>query len=298
MKILKRVAQLLGLALVVVCLAHIGAEKGVAPQNYDFKQTSVKIMGAYGHGSGAVIDSTDTESLILTNKHVCEGIADTAELKKSLEIVNYMLFNAPECTTFKCLTKSDRENGPLLFKVFLTLESTRAESVLKQFEKDPTNPVNLQKAIQAGINAAIQVKFMNLPRENAGASIIAVSPEVDLCLIKVQVGNLPVLKIANKKPSVGTKVQTIGNPHDAENHMVDGYVGNDKRIWGDMYTLITAPIFPGQSGSATVNMQGELVGVNTLSDLRAASIGYMIPLEDIKMFIFDKMLFRVINMQI
>lgn len=297
MKHIKTAAQILGLILILACLAHIGANPKPSSK-YDFKQTSVKIMGAYGHGSGNVVDSTDTESLILTNKHVCEGIADTSELEKALEMINYIIYNSPNCKTLTCSVKANKENGPLLFRALMHLEMAEVDSVFVQFNKDPENPANLKKAIQSGIDSAIQVKFMNLPLKNAGASIVAVSPEVDLCLIKVQVGNLPRVKIANKKPVVGTKVVTIGNPHDAENHMVDGYVGNDVEVWGDMYTLITAPIYPGQSGSGTFNMLGELVGVNTLSDLRAATLGYMIPLTDIKLFLSGKMLVRKIDMRI
>ena len=47
------------------------------PRN--FRQTVVMVYGKSGHGSGSVIKSTDKKSLILTNRHVCEGVGYTEE---------------------------------------------------------------------------------------------------------------------------------------------------------------------------------------------------------------------------
>lgn len=296
MKHIKTAAQILGLILMLACLVHIGRNPQPAP-GYDFKTTSVKIMGKYGHGSGNVVDSTDTESLILTNKHVCKGITQNPALTNAIKILTLMIDKHPECKTFSCLVEKNRMNGMAIFQMFLML------SQVPDFDGVDSEEIEvlMRKLIElrdSDKSNKIQVKFMNLDLKNTGASIVAVSPHVDLCLLKIQVGNLRRIKIANKKPKVGDKVQTIGNPYDAENHMVEGYVGNDTVVWGNVYTLITAPIFPGQSGSSTVNMFGELIGVNTLTDMRAGTIGYMIPLTDIKLFLSGKMLVRKIVMKI
>jgi len=298
-KILKQLKPVAGIAvkiliLTAVCFALIQAGKNV-PERYDFKKSSVKVMGKYGHGSAAIIDTTEDSSLVLTNKHVCEGITVNPALKEALKTLFKIKMYFPKCKTFPCVYKKNPMVGLVMLNLFYRL----GDSISLKTDKIADMVVLVKEAIKRDKkNNKILIKFNNLLIEPAEAKIHAVSKNFDLCLIKIPVGNLQPVKIANKIPKVGDKVQTIGNPHSAENHYVEGFVGNNEYIYGNNYTLISAPIYGGQSGSGTFNMLEELVCVNTLTDPSAATIGYCIPLGDIKLFLQGKMINRKIKMEI
>jgi S1-C subfamily serine protease len=290
---MKNIIKTVGIALTLVLLTLVARN---LEHRYDFKETITKVSGRFGHGSGNIIESGKDYSLILTNKHVCEGTNVTPAITQALNFIKLVKGMYPKCKTFECMSKSDTRFGPAWFGVLLNLAIQNIEievtSSIQDFVK------KLTKLKNTDADRPLFIKFNNLDIKTAIGKIHAVSEFQDLCLVKIPVGNLPVVLISDKKPKVGDRVVTIGNPHSVENHMVEGFAGDEKRLYGNMYQLISAPIYPGQSGSATFNSDGHLVGVNTLTDTRAATIGYMIVLEDIKMFLQGNLINRKVGMKI
>jgi len=114
-----------------------------------------------------------------------------------------------------------------------------------------------------------------------------VSKNTDLCLIQVEVGNLPVAKIA-KKVVRGEKVINISSPLDIEGYKTHGFVGEVHLIPSmnfAKYQQVSTPIYPGSSGSAVFNMRKKIVGLITLGMRGANTLSYMVPLSDIKVFL-------------
>lgn len=257
----------LTLSVVIVGLISLGIvlPLSVANKPYNFRETAVKVMGSSGHGSGSIVDSTLEKSLILTNRHVCNRATLTQEER----------------------LQSQRLQSGLLACMFgMNPECRKAITAYKSFMESLD-----------GTGKTMTIKFNNLDLPDIKGIVKVVSKHADLCLVEIPKGLLPIIKISKRKARPGDKVIALGNPLDMTNHMTDGYVGDEIEYQGNKYQHHTAEFYAGSSGSATVNMSKELVGVNTLGT-KVATQGYMINLTDIILFLQGNMLVRKINTEI
>ncbi|MEM1136623.1 MAG: Do family serine endopeptidase [Bacteroidota bacterium] len=104
------------------------------------------------------------------------------------------------------------------------------------------------------------------------AKVIGTDPTTDLALIKIEESNLPVLAFGNSENvKVGQWVMAVGNPFNLESTVTAGIVsakGRSIGIFGggksiESFIQTDAAVNPGNSGGALVNLNGELVGINT-----------------------------------
>jgi S1-C subfamily serine protease len=129
---------------------------------------------------------------------------------------------------------------------------------------------------------------------------LAIDPLRDLALLKTDEFAGPcAMKLAPKLPEVGEKVAAFGNPKGFSFTTSEGIV-SAKRSGTEVMTIIgrtayamlgyaadamwvqtTAPISAGNSGGPLVNMNAELVGLNTWSHLQGQNLNFAISLEDI-----------------
>lgn len=125
------------------------------------------------------------------------------------------------------------------------------------------------QVVIAGPNADGSPESTLSARTNiVAARIIGVSRDVDLALLKVEVKNLPALTLANyRNVHQGETVFAFGSPQGLRNSVTHGVVSAVARqIEPDapmVYVQTDAPINPGNSGGPLVNVNGEVVGVNT-----------------------------------
>jgi hypothetical protein len=99
----------------------------------------------------------------------------------------------------------------------------------------------------------------------------------DLALVKAEVNDTPFFSIADREPQQGTRLYSMGFPHDIGLSIVEGtYNGLMKHA---LYKKIhfTAPINPGMSGGPTINGSGEVEGVNVST--RGQEISFLVPTE-------------------
>jgi serine protease Do len=117
------------------------------------------------------------------------------------------------------------------------------------------------------INAVIDKKEYD-------AKIIGTDPATDIAVIKIDKKNLPAVTLGNSDElEVGEWVLAIGNPFDLSlEHTVTAGIISAKgrsglRLGGEVnyqdFIQTDAAINPGNSGGALVNLQGELIGINT-----------------------------------
>jgi serine protease Do len=134
----------------------------------------------------------------------------------------------------------------------------------------------------------IRVRFEDdPPGVQHDAKVIGVDPETDLAVIKVEVDHpLPAAKLGNSDGmQVGDWVLAIGSPFGQAGTVTAGIVsakGRDIVPNRQFQTFIQtdAAINPGNSGGPLVNMNGEVIGINTaiLSETNAyAGIGFALP---------------------
>jgi len=100
------------------------------------------------------------------------------------------------------------------------------------------------------------------------ARLIGQHKESDLALLKIDGNDLPTLQLgAHHRPQVGQLVFAIGSPEGLQNSVTMGVLSALARQ-PDPSTLMTylqtdAPINPGNSGGPLVDMNGDVLGINT-----------------------------------
>lgn len=101
------------------------------------------------------------------------------------------------------------------------------------------------------------------------AQLLGIDHETDLALLKIEGEDLPYLPFGDSDQlSPGELVLALGSPLGLVNSVTLGIVSATARQLlpeaSMIYIQTDAPINPGNSGGALINVQGELVGINTL----------------------------------
>ncbi|UCD82898.1 MAG: DegQ family serine endoprotease [Desulfobacterales bacterium] len=120
------------------------------------------------------------------------------------------------------------------------------------------------------------------------AKVIGLDPVTDIALIKVEPKkDLPVVSMGSSDDlKVGEWVVAIGAPFGLEYTVTAGIVSAKGRVIGsgpyDDFIQTDASINPGNSGGPLINMQGEVVGINTMIIAGGQGIGFAIPVDQAK----------------
>ncbi len=116
---------------------------------------------------------------------------------------------------------------------------------------------------------------------------VAVDRVVDLAVLKIDVDKvLPTVTLGRSSDlMIGETILAIGNPFGYNHTLTDGIVSaiHEDLVMDDGRTVnmiqISAPINPGNSGGPLININGELVGINTAIRESAEGIGFAIPID-------------------
>ncbi|HET7921735.1 MAG TPA: Do family serine endopeptidase [Gammaproteobacteria bacterium] len=122
---------------------------------------------------------------------------------------------------------------------------------------------------------SISVKLAN--RRVLPARVLGVDVASDLALLKVEAHKLPVADIGDaRKLKVGQWVLAIGSPFGFDQSVTAGIVSAEGRNIGSEqyvpYIQTDVPINPGNSGGPLLNLDGEVVGIN--SEIYSRTGGY------------------------
>ncbi|OYX46440.1 MAG: serine protease [Alphaproteobacteria bacterium 32-64-14] len=142
-------------------------------------------------------------------------------------------------------------------------------------------------------NQEQEFRVMLSDRREFSATLVMADPKSDLAVLKIDTKGeqLPTLTLADtRNVQVGDLVLAIGNPFGVGQSVASGIVSALARTdvgASDFGSFIQtdASINPGNSGGALVDMQGRLVGVNTMIFSRGGGsngVGFAIPAEMVK----------------
>jgi Do/DeqQ family serine protease len=124
------------------------------------------------------------------------------------------------------------------------------------------------------------------------AKIIGTDPETDLAILRITLDKLPVIALGNSDSlEVGDQVLAIGNPFGVGQTVTSGIVSALGRSQLGINTFenfiqTDAAINPGNSGGALVDVNGNLLGINTAIYSRSGGsmgIGFAIPVSTARM---------------
>ncbi|MFN7094382.1 MAG: Do family serine endopeptidase, partial [Burkholderiales bacterium] len=126
-------------------------------------------------------------------------------------------------------------------------------------------------------NAEQVVVKLNNKREFK-AKIIGIDRDTDVAVLKIAAAGLPVVKFGDpNKMKPGNWVLAIGAPFGLENTITQGIISALSRDLPDdsyvPFIQTDVPINPGNSGGPLINLNGEIIGMN--SQIYSKSGGYM-----------------------
>jgi S1-C subfamily serine protease len=145
------------------------------------------------------------------------------------------------------------------------------------------------------ISRASAITIALSDRRTFAVDVIGADPEFDLAVLKVRnVKSLPTVKLGTSSDLMpGETVIAIGNPFGLANTVTTGVVSAlhrsinaGERNYED-FIQTDAAINPGNSGGALLNIQGELIGINTAVHRGGSGIGFAIPIDKAKAVIAE-----------
>jgi Do/DeqQ family serine protease len=138
------------------------------------------------------------------------------------------------------------------------------------------------------VEAADEILVMLNDGRQTQAKVIGTDPETDLAVLKVNLEKLPVMVMNNSEQvQVGDIVLAIGNPFGVGQTVTSGIISALGRNQLGINTFenfiqTDAAINPGNSGGALVDVQGNLLGINTAIYSKSGGsmgIGFAIPVS-------------------
>jgi serine protease Do len=120
------------------------------------------------------------------------------------------------------------------------------------------------------------VELITDDRKSYRAKVVAVDSATDIALLKVDGGNgFAHVEFADKAPRIGDRIFAVGNPLGLGGTVTSGIVsarersiaaeedGTDSNVYEDLIQ-IDAAINPGNSGGPTFDVEGRVIGINTM----------------------------------
>lgn len=101
------------------------------------------------------------------------------------------------------------------------------------------------------------------------AKVVGADKQSDVAVLKISASNLPTVKIGDPSQSkVGQWVVAIGSPYGFDNTVTSGIISAKARsLPNENYTPFIqtdVPVNPGNSGGPLFNLQGQVIGINSM----------------------------------
>ena len=153
------------------------------------------------------------------------------------------------------------------------------------------------------IRVVLPVASVDFPQAGPGAKrhvveakIIGVHKESDLAVVKIEQTGLPTLSLGSaRRVHQGQLVVAIGSPEGLENTATMGIVSSPARQPDPdspmIYIQTDAPINPGNSGGPLIDMDGYVLGINTMILTQSGGsegIGFAIPARIVR-FVYQSL---------
>ena len=124
------------------------------------------------------------------------------------------------------------------------------------------------------IEKASKIEVVLDDKRKYEAELVGADPNTDLAVLKVKADNLPFVKYGNSDDvKVGQWVLAVGNPFNLNSTVTAGIISAKGRNIGilnrkdnmglESFIQTDAVVNPGNSGGALVNLNGDLIGINS-----------------------------------
>jgi len=116
---------------------------------------------------------------------------------------------------------------------------------------------------------AVKVKIITINQDEYTAKIVGTDPKTDLALLKIKADDLPYISLGDSNEvEVGEWVLAIGNPFYQDLSVTAGIISAKGRQLGaaeyEDFLQTDAAINRGNSGGPLINMEGKVIGINSV----------------------------------
>src|SRR5688500_3447845 len=157
------------------------------------------------------------------------------------------------------------------------------------------DPAGLIVTNEHVIRGASEIHIVLADGRQVDAEVIGADADNDLAVLKVNVsGALPFAKVGiSSDLMIGEKVIAIGSPFGLKKTVTAGVVSAinrsfkaDGRTYND-FIQTDASINPGNSGGPLLNIDGDVIGINSAIFASAQGIGFAIPADKVKRIVAE-----------
>ncbi len=145
------------------------------------------------------------------------------------------------------------------------------------------------------VSRAAEIKVITAGKQEYEARVLGTDPRSDLALLKVEARErLPEIPMGRSDDLlIGETVIAIGNPFGLSHTVTTGVVSAiDRSVRsGDRvyraFIQTDASINPGNSGGPLLNIDGQVIGINSAIYQKAQGIGFAIPIDKVKRIVHE-----------
>ena len=131
--------------------------------------------------------------------------------------------------------------------------------------------------IDGGCYFGVVFEGMDANSQYETYTVINKNRDKDLALIKLPIKTTPIVISRGEDVVRGQKVVAIGSPLGLMNTFSEGIISGFRKSQKCAFIQTTAPMSPGSSGGALLNMYGELIGVASAGYVDGQNINLAIP---------------------
>lgn len=223
-----------------------------------------------------VADSSDTNSSVVGSSDIADIVDKTGSAVVLIE------------TTLETVNNSDPLFNDPFFQEFFGGSSPQTymqEGMGSGFIISKDGYILTNEHVIAGATKINVVMSGDGKEQTYEATVMGSDESLDLAVLKIKAkGDLPYLELGDSDAvRVGDWVIAIGNPYGLDHSTTVGVIsakGRPVSVEGRDYIDLLqtdASINPGNSGGPLLNMQGQVIGINTAVNSTAQGIGFAIP---------------------
>ncbi|SNR44418.1 MULTISPECIES: Do family serine endopeptidase [Hymenobacter] len=159
------------------------------------------------------------------------------------------------------------------------------------------------------IDKADKIEVVLDDKRKYKAELVGTDPNTDLALLKVKADNLPFVRYGNSdNVKIGEWVLAVGNPFNLNSTVTAGIISakgrninilRDREGMGvESFLQTDAVVNPGNSGGALVNLNGDLIGINSaIASQTGSFVGYSfaVPSSIVSKVVDDLLKYKVVQ---
>ena len=159
------------------------------------------------------------------------------------------------------------------------------------------------------IDKASKIEVVLDDKRKYEAELVGTDPTTDIAVLKVKADNLPFIKYGNSdEVKVGQWVLAVGNPFSLNSTVTAGIVSakgrsinilrREDNMGVEAFIQTDAAVNPGNSGGALVNLNGDLIGVNSaIASETGSYVGYSfaVPSSLVSKVVDDLLKYKVVQ---